>query len=143
MRTFLVALCVLWLFPCALCCQERDRIRAFGIEPGVLQPGSWNAITDVKEVRVGQVTLLEGDSIRTERDIRDLPELGNEWMTPLFLAVVEAVEEAIYNSLFMAEDMTGRRGRFVPALPIRETLEIMDRHGGVDPGRKKNNTWRS
>ena len=56
-------------------------------------------------------------------------ELGNDFISPLFLAVVEATEEAIYNSLFMAEDMTGYLGRFMPALPLEQTLEILDRFG--------------
>ncbi len=41
------------------------RIRSLGIEPGVLSPGSLNAITDVYGVRVGHVTVLRGDSICT------------------------------------------------------------------------------
>jgi D-aminopeptidase len=41
------------------------RARELGISPGVLPPGRWNAITDVPGVRVGQVTLIEGDEIRT------------------------------------------------------------------------------
>lgn len=55
-------------------------------------------------------------------------EVANNHMSPLFLAVVEATEEAIYNSLFMAEDMTGQKGRTMKALPIKETLEILDKH---------------
>lgn len=57
------------------------------------------------------------------------PELGNHDMSPLFLAVVEATEEAIYNSLFMAEDMSGQKGRVQQALPLDKTLEILDRYG--------------
>ena len=43
----------------------RGRIRDFGIEPGIFKPGTYNAITDVPGVKVGQVTLIEGDNIRT------------------------------------------------------------------------------
>ena len=43
----------------------RKRAREHGITPGVLAPGPLNAITDVAGVRVGHVTLREGDSIRT------------------------------------------------------------------------------
>lgn len=43
----------------------RKRARELGITPGVLPPGKWNAITDVKGVKVGHVTLIEGDDIRT------------------------------------------------------------------------------
>jgi D-aminopeptidase len=54
-------------------------------------------------------------------------ELGNESMSPLFEAVIEATEEAIYNSLFRACDMTGQ-GHTVKALPLKETLEILKKY---------------
>lgn len=54
-------------------------------------------------------------------------ELSNESMSPLFEAVIEATEEAIYNSLFRACDMQAQ-GHIVKALPIKETLEILVRH---------------
>lgn len=43
----------------------RNRARGVGIAPGVLPVGQWNAITDVRNVRVGQFTLIEGEDIRT------------------------------------------------------------------------------
>jgi D-aminopeptidase len=43
----------------------RPRARDLGLAPGVFAPGPLNAITDVAGVRVGHVTLIEGDSIRT------------------------------------------------------------------------------
>ncbi len=43
----------------------RPTIRDLGRAPGILSPGPLNAITDVAGVKVGQVTLREGDSIRT------------------------------------------------------------------------------
>lgn len=52
---------------------------------------------------------------------------------PLFLAASEAVEEAIINALFMAEDMEGRDGHRVFALPLAETLNIMRRHRRLFP----------
>ncbi len=45
--------------------QQRARARALGIRPGVLAPGPYNAITDVSGVKVGQVTVEVGDSVRT------------------------------------------------------------------------------
>lgn len=45
--------------------QTRPRLREFGIETGILKPGELNAITDVEGVRVGHVTLIEGQNIRT------------------------------------------------------------------------------
>jgi D-aminopeptidase len=56
--------------------------------------------------------------------------LSNDAMSPLFLAVIEATEEAIYNSLFRATTTTGR-GHTVEALPIDRTLEILRRHGAL------------
>jgi D-aminopeptidase len=43
----------------------RPRSRDLGIRPGILDPGPLNAITDVTGVRVGHVTLVSGDRIRT------------------------------------------------------------------------------
>lgn len=43
----------------------RKRARVLGIAPGILPVGTWNAITDVSGVRVGHVTLIEGEDIRT------------------------------------------------------------------------------
>ena len=54
--------------------------------------------------------------------------LRNDAMTPLFLAAIEATEEAILNSMFMAQDMTGHEGRRVPALPVPEILPILKQH---------------
>jgi D-aminopeptidase len=48
------------------------------------------------------------------------PELPNALMSPLFQAVIEATEEAVYNSLCMAETMTGHKGRTISALPIEK-----------------------
>lgn len=54
--------------------------------------------------------------------------LSNEAMSPLFLAVIEATEEAIYNSLFRARTITDR-GHTVEALPIDRTLEVLKKYG--------------
>lgn len=48
--------------------------------------------------------------------------LRNDSMTPLFMAVIEATEEAIINSLFAAETMEGRDGNSVEALPKEKVL---------------------
>jgi D-aminopeptidase len=44
---------------------ERPRARDIGLAPGVFPPGALDAITDVAGVRVGHLTLVEGDRIRT------------------------------------------------------------------------------
>jgi D-aminopeptidase len=61
---------------------------------------------------------------------RDTKLISNDAMSPLFLAVIEATEEAVYNSLFRATTMTGR-GRTVDALPIDGTIEILRKHGAI------------
>ncbi len=59
---------------------------------------------------------------------RDVKLLTNDSLSPIFLAVIEATEEAIYNSLFMATTTTGK-GRRVEALPLDRTIEILKKHG--------------
>jgi D-aminopeptidase len=61
-----LALCALLAGPVAAQpAAERPRARDLGVAPGVFQPGPLNAITDVGGVRVGQETIIEGDSVRT------------------------------------------------------------------------------
>ena len=57
--------------------------------------------------------------------------LRNEDMTPLFEAVIEATEEAIYNSMFKAKDMTGN-GHTVKALPVDQVIETLKRHNLIN-----------
>jgi D-aminopeptidase len=52
-------------------------------------------------------------------------------MSPLFHAVIEATEEAIYNSLFAATTVKGHRGT-AEALPHERTLEILQRYGVME-----------
>ena len=63
---------------------------------------------------------------------RSVKTLTNDATSPLFLAVIEATEEAIYNSLFRATTTTGR-GKTVEALPLDRTLEILRKHGLTTP----------
>lgn len=44
---------------------QRARARDLGVKPGVFAPGALNSITDVRGVRVGHATVIEGDSVRT------------------------------------------------------------------------------
>ncbi len=62
------------------------------------------------------------------RALRTTSELSNDAMSPLFQAVVEATEEAIYNSLFMATTVTSR-GRTVEAIPLDRVREILKKYG--------------
>jgi D-aminopeptidase len=60
-----------------------------------------------------------------------IKDVSNDSMSNLFLAVVEATEEAILNSLFMATDMTSR-GRTTRAIPIEDTLEILKKYNALN-----------
>jgi D-aminopeptidase len=61
---------------------------------------------------------------RRDEPLHQVKELSNEAMTPLFQAVAEATEEAIYNSMFRATTVKGHRGT-VEALPVERTLKIL------------------
>lgn len=65
----------------------------------------------------------------SDSPVRQVPVLDNEAMSPLFMAAIEATEEAIVNSLFQARSMTGRDHHEVDALPLDKVLRIMDQHG--------------
>ena len=72
---------------------------------------------------------------QNERNVpRTVKTLSNDAMSPLFLAVIEATEEAIYNSLFRANTVSGK-GHTVEALPLDRTLEILRKHGLSAPQR--------
>jgi D-aminopeptidase len=61
---------------------------------------------------------------------RRVAEMPNDAMSGLFVAVAEATEEAIYNSLFRAVTVSSRTAT-VPALPIDRTLEVLRRYGAA------------
>ncbi len=73
-------------------------------------------------------TALELRIRSSEKSLTQQVELlSNDAMSPLFEAVIEATEEAIYNSMFRATTMTGN-GHTVEALPIDKTVEILREH---------------
>jgi len=69
-----------------------------------------------------------GIAFTTQRNPAKL--LTNDEMSPLFLAVIEATEEAIYNSLLRAVTVTGN-GHTVQALPIDRTVAILKKYGAI------------
>ena len=74
------------------------------------------AFSTAKEVRI---------PYRSDSMFQEAKVLRNGNMSPLFMAVIEATEEAILNSLFMAKSMTGYKGHHIEALPVKEVLQIM------------------
>lgn len=75
----------------------------------------------------------EANRIHPGRGERTLQEVDNDSMTPLFQAVAEATEEAIIDSLFCAETMTGYNGFSAPGLPLDKTIEILRRFNALRP----------
>jgi D-aminopeptidase len=84
------------------------------------------AFSTANEVRIRLANQAGGQ--RDTSPTRDLKTVTNDAMSPLFLAVIEATEEAIYNSMFRATTISGK-GRTVEALPMDRTLEILRKHG--------------
>ena len=64
---------------------------------------------------------------RQSADAEHAEVMTNDAMSPLFLAVIEATEEAVYNSMFKATTITGN-GHTVEALPVEKTVEILKAH---------------
>jgi len=62
---------------------------------------------------------------------REVELMYNDNLSPLFLACVEATEEAIYNSMFMAKTITGRGGNQVKAIPITEVKKILEKYNAL------------
>jgi D-aminopeptidase len=82
------------------------------------------AFSTAEDVRVRTQSQSERSMPRTTKT------LANDAMSPVFLAVIESTEEAIYNSLFKATTVTGK-GHTVEALPLDRTVEILRKHGLV------------
>ena len=71
------------------------------------------------------VRIVAGDGVYRPKEL-----LGNESMSPLFEAVIEATEEAIYNSMFRAHDVSGN-GHTIKALPLQETIDLLRKHNAI------------
>jgi D-aminopeptidase len=71
--------------------------------------------------------VLHKDQNRT----RSIEILYNDQMSPLFLAAVEATQEAIYNSLFMATTVKGWQGHEVQAIPIDRVIDICKKYSVI------------
>lgn len=63
--------------------------------------------------------------------LEELKLLRNDDTSPLFLAVIEATEEAILNSLFAAETTKGYQEHTIEKLPVPKVLEILRKYGKV------------
>ena len=62
---------------------------------------------------------------------RLIDEVRNDEMNPLFLGAIEATEEAVYNSLFRATTMKGWNNHVMKALPVEETMQVLEKHKAI------------
>jgi len=72
----------------------------------------------------------EAVRLTPERRSKTLPKISypNDLISPLFLAAIEAVEEAVYNSLLKATTLQGFQGRRVNALPIARVRALIKQY---------------
>jgi D-aminopeptidase len=64
--------------------------------------------------------------------IRNIQVVGNDAMSPLFQAVIEATEEAILNSLFKATTVTGKDKHTAEALPVEKVTDILRKYHKIN-----------
>ena len=74
------------------------------------------------------IAFSTSNRVNANERVRSIQSLGNDAMSPLFQAVIEATEEAIINSLFKATTVSGN-GQTVQAIPIDKVREILTRYG--------------
>lgn len=92
---------------------------------GIASNGSGDyaiAVSTSKELRIPHIT---------ESKFRQINVLRNDEMSPLFMATIEATEEAILNSLFMAKSITGYDGYIVESLLKTKVLEILNKYNAI------------
>ena len=92
---------------------------------GIASNGSGDYVIAVSTAKENLVS-YSSESLLDENKV-----LRNEATTPLFLAVIEATEEAILNSLFAAKTMTGRDDHEITSIPIDEVLEILRKYNKI------------
>ncbi|KAH0402322.1 L-aminopeptidase/D-esterase, partial [Aureobasidium melanogenum] len=84
------------------------------------------AFSTANEIPVNQPRPVEGESKSTIEKVKVVEDSA---MSSLFKGTADCVEEAIYNSIFMAETMVGLEGHKVEALPLKRVKEIMKEYG--------------
>jgi L-aminopeptidase/D-esterase-like protein len=67
------------------------------------------------------------------KGVRQIAMLPNGSLDPLFLATVQATEEAVVNAMIAADDMKGIDDHFVPALPHDELVRVLRNYHRIVP----------
>lgn len=63
--------------------------------------------------------------------LRTVRILHDDAVSPLFMAAIEATEEAIIQSLFMSGDVEGNAGGPVPGLPVRKVVDLLQHYNRI------------
>jgi D-aminopeptidase len=92
---------------------------------GIASNGSGDYVISLSTASDNLIPYKSESSVMTHNLLR------NEAVTPLFLAAIEATEEAILNSLFAAQTMKGKDGHQIEAIPIPKVLEIMKEYNKI------------
>jgi len=86
------------------------------------------------------IAFSTNDSVRVAHNgeaVTATPLLSNDRISPVFMAAIEATEEAIINSLFMATSMKGFRGNTVSNLPVNEVIPILKKYNRIGTQKDK------
>jgi len=93
---------------------------------GIASNGSGDyaiAVSTSKELRIPH---------STESKYKNNKVLRNDEMSPIFMAAIEATEEAILNSLFMANTVTGYDNHTVQSIPKEKILKILHKYNVIN-----------
>lgn len=130
-RMSLVVALALITLPCILpprasSQEHRPRARELGIHPGIYDPGPNNAITDVAGVQVGQVTLIQGENIRTGVTAI-LPHAGTLFQDKVVGAV------SVYNAFgkLVGSTQVTELGQIETPIVLTNTLNVWDAAAAV------------
>jgi D-aminopeptidase len=126
MRTLLLIAAAALVTSSADAADHRPRAREAGITFGILAPGPLNAITDVAGVKVGQVTIIEGTTIRTGVTAI-LPHGGNLYQdkVPAGFAVGNAYGK------FMGSTQIEELGEIETPIVLTNTLNVPEAAAGI------------
>jgi D-aminopeptidase len=105
---------------------HRPRARELGIHPGIYEPGPNNTITDVTGVQVGQVTLIQGENVRTGVTAI-LPHAGNIFQDKVAGAV------SVYNAFgkLVGSTQVTELGQIETPIVLTNTLSVWDAAAAV------------
>jgi D-aminopeptidase len=94
---------------------------------GIASNGSGDYVIAFSTAEALRVPYIAG------KPIINNPLLQNDETSPLFMAAIEATEEAIINSLFAAKSMKGRNGNKGEALPLDKVIPLLKKYNRLQP----------